>query len=127
MTKIDDILNGLQTAPSPALDDDAMLSSIMTRIDSLQQRQPKVIPLATRWFIAIRNVSSIAAILLLVITISGNAKDSSFRLTPNAPSSTQQFSADAAPGEIYAAYTQRKEMLKHSYKQLIRKCNEINK
>lgn len=129
MKKIDDILQSLQTAQEPSLDEDTMLDTIMSRIDNLEEQPQshKVIPMTTNWLVVLRNVSSIAAMLLIALLLHNNANESPVTFTLNVPTSSQQFSADATPGQIYAAYTERKEMLKHSYKQLIRQYNESYK
>lgn len=129
MKKIDDILQSLQTAQEPSLDEDTMLDTIMSRIDNLEEQPQshKVIPMTTNWLVVLRNVSSIAAMLLIALLLHNNANESPVTFTLNVLTSSQQFSADATPGQIYAAYTERKEMLKHSYKQLIRQYNESYK
>ena len=131
MKRIDDILDNLKEVETAPYDEDAMTDLIMSRIDETEQKpsKPKVIRMAPRWLIVLRNVSSAAAIAIICLT--------AWNFTETTTSTSniiqrQNYISDIietgneAPGILYAKYLQRKESRKNSFTQLIKNYHENN-
>ncbi|MDO4462245.1 MAG: hypothetical protein Q4C30_07100 [Bacteroidia bacterium] len=127
MKKVDEIIDRLKDIDVVGFDEDAMVDAIMGRIEK-QESEAKTIAIAPKWLEMLRGVSSAAAVVVLGLMVWGGGESATSDMKiyekRDIDMSLHEVGEERAPGEIYASYLQRKEALKSSYRQLIRKYNE---
>ena len=125
MNKTDDILEKLKTARQPAIDNsDALTDLIMDSLPEQVASQEVPAKKSHAILMALRIISSVAAVYLLGLFFIVNDETPVTPVTIHQSANTPSLCEGSTPGEIYTCYMERKKGQQTTYSLIKKKIYE---